>query len=157
MRRPLLRLVLDTNVWLDWLVFGEPSLAPLKAAVAERRAEIFIDAACAAELERVLAYDLGKHSLDPAAQAACLAECRRIAQPLQDGKPAECASLPRCTDPADQVFLEAALAARADFLVTKDRALLELGRGKRAIPFRIVTPDAWGQSPESEKLRDPRF
>ena len=31
----------------------------LKAAVKERRAEIFIDAACEAELVRVLAYDLG--------------------------------------------------------------------------------------------------
>ena len=31
------RLVLDTNVWLDWLVFGEPALAPLKAAIADRR------------------------------------------------------------------------------------------------------------------------
>jgi putative PIN family toxin of toxin-antitoxin system len=130
------RLVLDTNVWLDWLVFKDPSLEPLKAAVAERRAEIFIDAACEAELERVLAYDLGKHTLDAAAQAACLAECRRIARPLEGDKPAACAALPRCEDPADQPFLEAALAARADFLVTKDRALLELAR--RPLPFRIV-------------------
>ena len=133
------RLVLDTNVWLDWLVFGEPSLAPLKAAVAEGRAEILIDAACEAELERVLAYDLGKHTLDAARQAACLAECRRIAQRLKNGSPAECASLPRCGDPGDQIFLEAALAARADCLVTRDRALLDLAR--RGLPFRIVTPD----------------
>ncbi len=142
MQRPLLRLVLDTNIWLDWLVFGEPSLAALKAAVAERRAELFIDAACEAELARVLAYDFGKHSVDAAAQAACLAECRRLARPLQDAKPADCASLPRCADPGDQIFLEAALAARADFLVTRDRALLDLGR--RGLPFRIVTPDAAG-------------
>ena len=133
------RLVLDTNVWLDWLVFGEPSLAPLKAAVAEGRAEILIDAACEAELERVLAYDLGKHTLDAARQAACLAECRRIAKPLVNGKAAECAGLPRCPDPDDQIFLDAALAARADFLVTRDRALLDLAR--HALPFRIVTPD----------------
>ena len=139
MGRPLLRLVLDTNVWLDWLVFGEPSLGPLKAAVAEGRAEILIDAACEAELERVLAYDLGKHTLDAAKQAACLAECRRIAKLLANGKPAECASLPRCPDPGDQIFLEAALAARADCLVTRDRALLDLAR--RGLPFRIVTPD----------------
>jgi putative PIN family toxin of toxin-antitoxin system len=145
MQSPLLRLVLDTNVWLDWLVFDEATLAPLKAAVAERRAEIYIDAACEAELERVLAYDLGRHSIDAAARAGCLAECRRIARPMPEGKPADWASLPRCADPGDQMFLEAALAARADCLVTKDRALLELGRGRRSIPFRIVTPDAWGR------------
>jgi len=150
MGRPLLRLILDTNVWLDWLVFGEPSLAPLKAAVAEGRAQILIDAACEAELERVLAYDLGKHTLDAARQAACLAECRRIAKPLgsePESGPA-CVSrfgaltpnsLPRCLDPDDQIFLDAALAARADFLVTRDRALLDLAC--RGLPFRIVTPD----------------
>lgn len=134
------RLVLDTNVWLDWLVFGDPSVARLKSAVAGRRARIFISRFCTEELARVLAYDLGKHSLDAAAQAACLAECRRIARPLPNGKPVDFAGLPRCADPADQIFLEAALAARADFLVTKDRALLDLGR--RPLPFRIVTPDA---------------
>ena len=144
---PLLRLVLDTNVWLDWLVFDEATLAPLKAAVAERRAEIYIDAACEAELERVLAYDLGRHSIDAAARVGCLAECRRIARrvgsdPDSLGWGLTPNSLPRCTDPGDQMFLEAALAARADCLVTKDRALLELGRRGRSIPFRIVTPDA---------------
>jgi putative PIN family toxin of toxin-antitoxin system len=131
-----MRLVLDTNVWLDWLVFDDPALAPLKAAVAERRAEIFIDAACEAELARVLAYDLGKHSLNAIAQAACLGECRRIAQVVQNASVEEYSTLPRCADSADQVFLEAALAARADFLVTRDEALLELA--PRAMPFRIV-------------------
>lgn len=129
-----LRLVLDTNVWLDWLVFDDPSMAPLKAAVQEGRAEILIDAACEAELARVLAYDLGRHSIDAARQAACLAECGRIARRIQDASGET--ALPRCEDPADQIFLEAALAARADYLVTKDRALLALGR--RALPFRIV-------------------
>ena len=134
-----MRLVLDTNVWLDWLAFDDPGVAPLKAAVAAGRAEIYIDDPCEAELARVLAYDLGKRSLDPARQAACLAEARRIARPLAGEKPAECAGLPRCADPKDQIFLEAALAARADFLVTKDRKLLELRN--RPLPFRIVTPN----------------
>ena len=38
----------------------------------------------------------------------------------------------------DPGLLEAALAARADFLVTKDLALLELAR--RVREFRILTP-----------------
>ena len=132
------RLVLDTNVWLDWLVFKDPAIAPLQAAVAEGRAEILIDAACEAELARVLAYDLGRHSIGPEAQAACLAVCRGVAQRIDHEKEANAPALPRCEDPADQIFLEAALAARADVLVTKDRALLAL-RG-RAIPFKILAP-----------------
>jgi putative PIN family toxin of toxin-antitoxin system len=136
-----MRVVLDTNVWLDWLVFDDPSIAPLKAAVEEGRAEILIDAACEAELARVLAYDLGRHSIDAARQAACLAECARVARRIQPGSSGG-TDLPRCEDPGDQIFLEAALAARADLLITKDRALLALGR--RALPFRIVEPGGQG-------------
>ena len=27
-----MRLVLDTNVWLDWLIFDDPAIAPLRTA-----------------------------------------------------------------------------------------------------------------------------
>ena len=122
------RLVLDTNVWLDWLVFAEPGVAPLKDAVVLGRFTVCIDEACEAELIRVLAYDLGKHSIDAAAQAAALAACRQVAKRIEA---APAAGLPKCRDPDDQKFLEAALAAGADFLVTKDLALLELARRDR--------------------------
>jgi putative PIN family toxin of toxin-antitoxin system len=132
------RLVLDTNVWLDWLVFDDPSVAPIKDAVAAERAEIFIDAACEAELERALGYDLGKRSVDI---AACIEECRRVARRIDSALPeAERAKLPACRDRDDQKFLEAALAAGAAFLVTKDRALLKL-----AAPFRILTPQEFAE------------
>jgi putative PIN family toxin of toxin-antitoxin system len=135
-----LRLVLDTNVWLDWLVFDDPCVAPIRAAVAAQRAEICIDAVCEAELERALGYDLGrKFTIDAAAQAACLAECRRVARRIESVlSEVERAMLPACHDPDDQKFMEAALAAGAHFLVTKDRALLELAR--RTARFSIVAP-----------------
>src|SRR6266700_1290823 len=134
-----LRVLLDTNVWLDWLVFDDPSIAPIKAAVAAERAEVFIDAACEAELERALGYDLGKRAVDA---AACIAECRRAARRIESPVPeAERAKLPACCDPDDQKFLEAALAARAGFLITKDRALLELAA--RVAAFRILTPEGF--------------
>jgi predicted nucleic acid-binding protein len=124
-------------VWLDWLVFDDPAIAPIRAAVAANRAEVFIDAACEAELERALGYDLGKRSVDV---AACLAECRRVATRIESvPTEAERAGLPRCRDKDDQKFLEAALAARADVLVTKDRALLDLAR--RIARFSIVPPE----------------
>jgi predicted nucleic acid-binding protein len=161
------RLVLDTNVWLDWLVFDEPALAPLRAAHAAGRVEVVMDEACEAELSSVLAYDLGKHTIGAEAQATCIERCRQIARRIDAtvGETAAAAtsvataasagaeagagprapsasSLPRCRDPHDQKFLELALAAQADVLVTKDRALLELAR--RKLPFRIAPPQALG-------------
>ena len=139
------RLVLDTNVWLDWLVFADPAAAPIRAAVSAGRATVFIDEACDAELARVLAYPLGRHTLEAAGQAAALAECRRFAQRIErqsltGGEIAPgAASLPRCRDPDDQKFLELAAAAHASLLITKDAALLELAR-RPALPFRILTP-----------------
>lgn len=143
-----LRLVLDTNVWLDWLVFDDASVAPLKTAVAAGRAEIFIDAACAAELAAVLAYSLQKKILAPAAQAARMAECRRIAQTIETNSPSPANPLPVCRDADDQKFLELALACKADFLVTKDLLLLQLARRKvRRAPFGIVTPAQLNATP----------
>ena len=134
-----MRLVLDTNVWLDWLVFGDAEVAPLRAAVEQGRARVFIDAACEAELARVLAYPLGRSRLDAAAQSACLAECRRIAERGEQAA-RQAGPLPVCRDPGDQKFLELARDCGADLLLTKDSALLELGR---RTPFRILTPRAW--------------
>jgi predicted nucleic acid-binding protein len=101
-----------------------------------------MDAACDAELERVLAYDLGRHSIPADAQATALAQARRLSKRIENTlSSAERAGLPRCRDADDQIFLEAALAARADVLVSKDRALLELNRRRtRALPFRVAPP-----------------
>jgi putative PIN family toxin of toxin-antitoxin system len=135
------RLVLDTNVWLDWLVFDDPGIAPIRAAVAAGTAEIFINGECEAELARVLAYPRPRTTLDAAAQAACLEACRRIVRACKT-PPADGTSLPRCRDPDDQKFLELALACGADLLVTKDKALLRLARGGAGrLPFDITTPD----------------
>ena len=132
-----MRLVLDSNVWLDWLVFDDPSIAPLRAAVAGGEAELFIDAACEAELRRVLGYPFGKRSLAEEQQAACIAQCLALARRIEpvEGAPTR---LPKCKDPDDQKFLEAAAAAQADALVTKDDALLALA--DRRLPFLIMKP-----------------
>ena len=141
-----MRLVLDTNIWLDWLVFEDTGSARIRQLQAARRLEICIDAVCEAELVRVLAYPFGKRQLTGAEQATAIARCRRIATRIDAGAPAgERARLPACRDPDDQKFLEAALAAHAGWLITKDRALLDLARRRsrnlRPVPFRIATPD----------------
>jgi putative PIN family toxin of toxin-antitoxin system len=126
------RVVLDTNVWLDWLVFDDPSMKPLREAAAAGRVEICIDEACAAELAEVLQRPF-KRSFDPAAaMQECLGLCTSTKGEESVGQ------LPVCRDPDDQKFLLAAAACGAEALITKDSALLELARRKP--PFRIVKP-----------------
>ena len=94
---PYNRLVLDSNVWLDWLVFDDPAIAPLRAAVAQGEAEVFIDAACEAELRRVLGYPFGKRSLGEEQQQACIAQCLAVARRVECAQTAGTPPrLPRC-------------------------------------------------------------
>ena len=137
-----MRVVHDTNVWLDWLVFDDPALAPLKHAQAAGAVTLVIDDACERELAFVLARDLGKHTLDPAMREAKLADYRRLTQRCDTPLAEDAArALPRCRDRDDQKFLELAAACGADVLVTKDKALLAVARRKtRPALCRIVEP-----------------
>lgn len=137
-----MRLVLDTNVWLDWLVFNDPGIAPLRDAVANGTARVFLSPACEAELARVLTYPLQRFTLNGAQQAAALEHCRALATHYDPVEPARAVDpLPRCADRDDQMFLELARDVRADALITQDRALLTLAyHHPRRLPFRILTP-----------------
>ena len=131
--------VLDTNVWLDWLVFADSTIAPLKAAHASGRLSIVRDAAGEAELERVLDYKAIK-PLVGADRRPMLMEAMRAASILHDGS-TKAGRLPPCRDADDQHFLELARDAGAALLVTKDRDLLTLRRAKYGVSgFRILTP-----------------
>ena len=137
-----MRLVIDTQVWLDWLVFDDPGVAGLRAAVDSGRAEVLIDAAGLEELERVLAYPLGR-SVDV---AACLAACRKIANFVTHERVEAISRLPLCRDPDDQKFVTLAAGARADCLVTRDRELLRLRRACEPW-FAVLAPAAFARHP----------
>lgn len=119
-----MRLVLDTNVVLDVVVFADPGAEALRKAVESGQVTLLGSAESRAELDRVLAYP--RFHLEPPAREAALEWFDRFAQigPAPPATP----PLPRCSDPDDQKFLELAWQAGADFLVTKDKALLDLAR-----------------------------
>ncbi|MEW6163710.1 MAG: putative toxin-antitoxin system toxin component, PIN family [Pseudomonadota bacterium] len=134
-----LRVVFDTNVLLSLFVFADSRFAPLRAAAEAARWQALTSAPCLAEYRRVLGYPLFELAAErqEAAYAAYLACVRMI-----DAVPQEAIALPRCRDRDDQKFLELARDGEADWLVTADKALLKLRRGRRLDGlFRILTPD----------------
>jgi uncharacterized protein len=136
-----MRLVLDTNIWLDWLVFADPSVGPIRAAVAAGSAVIVMNAACAAELERALGYPFRGEIAGPDIRAAWLETVRGIVQRFDAPPALDPISLPACRDPDDQKFLELARDCGAHWLITRDKALLACARRSiRPLPFRIGTP-----------------
>lgn len=139
----MLTVVLDTQVWLDWLVFADRAVAPLRDAQANGRIRIAVDDACEAELVRVLGYGLGRFTQAEDAQRRHLERYRalthRVVTRLATG-------LPACRDRDDQKFLELAAQSGAMLLVTRDNALLQMRR--HGLPFLIATPD----DPDTRRL-----
>lgn len=134
-------LVLDTNVWLDLLVFRDPGVAWLGAALQAGRLRAMIDVFGLVELTRVLGYPLGRFAIAPDERAGILDACRCLAFEFTAVAGTGMPPLPRCRDRHDQPFLELAQACGACCLITKDRDLLMLARRLRAIAaFVIVTP-----------------
>ncbi len=169
-----MKAVLDTNVWLDWLVFGDPSSDALARAVKAGTVELLASVATRAEWIDVIKRP--KFMLDEARRIAIAARYDRHARivaaadapataaghpaalapshapaPAPDRSPtlaprtAARIAVPSliCRDPDDQKFLDLALLVDASFLVTRDRALLDLRRpALRRYSLLIVRPDA---------------
>jgi len=133
------RVVLDSNVWIDILVFDDPHTRPIRAALETGALEALIDARCLAELTYVLDYpQFAKREIDKAAALATLA---RLSQRVEPAPRDDARPLPKCKDRDDQKFLELAHAAGADWLVSKDRAVLKLARRiARDFTFQIAQP-----------------
>lgn len=138
------RLVLDTNVCLDLFVFGDRQVAALREALLRGAVEAVTNDVCRDEWRRVLGYS--QLALDEAAQAAALASYDQSVRCMgpHDMRVSDTVKLPRCADADDQKFLELAFAARAGWLLSKDKEVLRLGRRTaRQGWFAIATPAEW--------------
>ena len=129
------RLVLDTNVVLDLLHFADAAALPILHAIERHRARCYASPNTFVELSRVLTYP--EFQRDASAQAALLTRYRSWFGDLHTVS-ATHRKLPRCSDPDDQMFLELAASIPADFLISKDNAVLALKRHMQG--FKIVTP-----------------
>jgi putative PIN family toxin of toxin-antitoxin system len=137
---PAQRIVIDTNVCLDLFVFHDPRWAPLLAALESGALEAITRADCRDEYLAVLNYPHLPLNEDSRPLAAARFDALlKVVAPSP--KPAH---LPVCSDRDDQKFLELARDAGAAVLVTKDKALLKLGRKTaQAGMFKIMLPEAW--------------
>ncbi|MFT3819063.1 MAG: PIN domain-containing protein [Rubrivivax sp.] len=132
--------VLDTNVVFDWLVFGNPAVAPVIEGIRTGRLRWL---ACAAMRDEA-AWTLAHGSL--ATRVASLEQALTSFDTLVtwvDAPPTPAAPRLRCSDASDQMFVDLALQHRARWLLTRDRALLKLARRARAHGLAINAPERW--------------
>ena len=141
-----MRAVCDTNTVVSALLFAEGRLAWLRRAWRDGSVVALVSADTVKELLRVLEYPkfgLSREDRDellgdylPFAETASVA--RTVAPVVPRGpNPTPESVVVQCRDPADRMFLDLALAARADALITGDADLLaEAG----TFPIPIIAP-----------------
>jgi putative PIN family toxin of toxin-antitoxin system len=128
------RAVIDTNVLLDFWVFDDPAARPLREALISGTVQALRSGDCVDELSDVLMRN--RFDLPAERRLDILRLWDRLAKPVDPVFPAALA----CTDPRDQKFLDLACSAAADWLVTKDKALLKLARKARGIGLQVLGP-----------------
>jgi uncharacterized protein len=135
-----LRWVVDTNVVIDWLMFNDPYMNPLRERVADGRLQILTHQPAVDELKRVLAYRQLK--LTPERQADIFARYQDSTQltTLPDGATLKNLMMPggfpRCRDRDDEHFIALAYHQRADALISRDNAVY--GMKARAAKFGLT-------------------
>ena len=133
-------LVLDTNVVIDWLVFDDPFMSPLRHGVREARVRVLTHAYAVTELQRVLAYPQLKLSIARQREIFSRYQAETtIAQMPDDYSPKHLmlpGGFPRCRDRDDEPFLALAFHARVDALASRDNAVF--GLKARAEKFGVT-------------------
>ena len=127
------RPVLDTNVLVSALLFHAGALSWLRGAWRSGRILPLAGRQTTAELIRVLAYP--KFALSDGERQDLLDDYLPFCETVAVPEPPP--TVPECRDPFDRMFLELALAGRADALVTGDGDILVIAKG---FPVPILSP-----------------
>jgi len=136
--------VLDTNVVLDWFVFGEAGVAPLAAAITGGTLRWWSCAPMHEELAHVLRH--GAPSRRGIDVEHVLTSTSALHARVELAAPLPLHRL-RCSDPSDQMFIDLALQSGAAWLFTRDRALLKLARKAAPRGLTIAPPERWPATP----------
>ena len=134
------RVVLDTNVLLSALVFTGGAMARFRRLWTAGRIEPYASRETIQELIRVLASN--KFKLDTKEQDGLLADYLPFTQIADDAFNVSQVNFPMCRDAKDQMFLDLAVSAKVEYLVSGDQDLLVLA-DTPGLPFRIVKPVAF--------------
>jgi uncharacterized protein len=140
LRTMIARAVIDTNVVLDWLVFGNADAQALAHHITGGKLRWLSTAAMRDELEHVLTRDT-LVKWQPRREHV-LRAWDQWSQPVTAQSPVAVHGL-HCSDADDQKFVDLAVGTQSTWLFTRDRSLLQLTRRARGLGVEIVTPSAW--------------
>lgn len=145
------RVVYDCNLLVQAVAFDNGPAARCLRLVESGQVELFVSRPTLRELRRVLAYDevvAISPNMTPRRIGAFLKRLTFRARLVR--RTPHIMDYPR--DPNDEPYIDLAVAARADYLVTRDRDLLSLMSGhsllckqfrRKTRPLRVIDPVAF--------------
>lgn len=140
--RPMIpsKIVIDTQVVMDWLVFREPSIAILVEAIQAGQVTWIGTAEMKAELLHVLGRGI---AADRQPDLAAIDDAfARWCQLVAPAPPKDLRLV--CRDPDDQMFIDLAVSSSARWLISRDRAVLALAkRANKLCGLAIQKPEVW--------------
>ena len=142
----MLKIVLDTNVFVSALINPRGKPAQILNYVFESKVRLFTSPSIIEELERVLSYPklVKRHGLEKQELKKFVSDLLSILSLVEGKKAIELIA----EDPADNNYLSCALDAKADFIVSGDIHLLNL---REYEGIQIITPSQFLEMLEKEK------
>ena len=142
----MLKIVLDSNVFVSALINPRGKPAQILNYVFESKVRLFTSPSIIEELERVLSYPklVKRHGLEKQELKEFVSDLLSILSLVEGKKAIELIA----EDPADNNYLSCALDAKADFIVSGDIHLLNL---REYEGIQIITPAQFLEMLEKEK------
>lgn len=137
------RLILDTQVVMEWLVFRDLGIRALVEPIEAGQWRWIGCPAMRDELLHVLSRGVAaRWNPDPEAIAAAFTRlCQMQELPAHDTT----VPLLKCRDRDDQKFIDLALAQQVDALISRDADVLALAKRARKQGLAILRPEQWLQ------------
>ena len=142
----MLKIVLDTNVFVSALINPRGKPAQILNYVFESKVRLFTSPSIIEELERVLSYPklVKRHGLEKQELKEFVSDLLSILSLVEGKKAIELIA----EDPADNNYLSCVVDAKADFIVSGDIHLLNL---REYEGIQIITPAQFLEMLEKEK------
>lgn len=131
-------IVVDTQVVMDWLVFNDPRVQALAAALTSGALRWLVAPAMRDEIRHVLGRGVAARYAPDLTLIEAHFDAHCVAVDAAEPSPRLV-----CRDPDDQKFIDLALAYRARWLISRDKALLALAKRAKLRGLLILKPESW--------------
>ena len=133
--------VLDTNIWLDILLFNDPSVKKLSNLIFKKEILVLSCKQCDDEFSRVLKYkNLG---IEKEKQNYMLRTYKEFVKNIDFVETLNSSNIPKCHDSDDQKFVNLSCINHVDWLLTKDKQILKMKKKLGKMKVKVSTVENW--------------